>query len=127
MLVGFPFSVAMLYVPFPWAWIFIFLACFCLFFNTGPTNTIIANVTHPSIRSSAFALNILVIHAFGDAASPAIIGLITSVSSMQAGFIVVSLLILVGGVLWLWGTRYLGRDTAMAPTKLNVETKGASG
>src|SRR5204862_188687 len=60
MLIGFPLSVAMLYVPFPWAWIFIFLACFCLFFNTGPTNTILANVTHPSIRASPFAWNILV-------------------------------------------------------------------
>jgi MFS family permease len=131
MLIGFPLSVAMLdlrayglgwlYVPFPWAWIFVFLACFCLFFNTGPTNTILANVTHPSIRASAFALNILVIHALGDVVSPLIIGAITDASGqdMNLAFLLVSALILVGGVLWLWGARFLERDTKMAPMRLS--------
>jgi len=27
---------------FPMIWVWLFLACFCLFFNTGPTNTILA-------------------------------------------------------------------------------------
>jgi MFS family permease len=118
MLVGFPVSVAMLYVPFPWAWLVIFLACFCLFFNTGPTNTILANVTHPSIRASAFALNILVIHALGDVVSPLVIGIIADASSMNVAFLVVSATVLLGGILWLWGARYLERDTALAPTRL---------
>jgi len=55
MLIGFPLFLAVLYVPFPLAWVFIFLACFCLFFNTGPTNTILANVTHPAMRAAASA------------------------------------------------------------------------
>jgi MFS family permease len=118
MLVGFPFSVAMLYLPFPWAWLAIFLACFCLFFNTGPTNTILANVTHPSIRASAFALNILVIHALGDVISPLVIGMIADASGMNIAFLVVSAMVLIGGILWLWGARYLERDTALAPTRL---------
>ncbi len=33
-------------------WLCIFMACFALFFNTGPTNTILANVTHPQIRAT---------------------------------------------------------------------------
>jgi MFS family permease len=120
MLVGFPLCVAMLYVPFPWAWLVIFAACFCLFFNTGPSNTILANVTHPSIRASAFALNILVIHALGDVLSPLVIGAITDASgkNMNVAFLFVSVTVLLGGVLWLWGARYLARDTALAPTRL---------
>jgi MFS family permease len=120
MLAGFPFSLVMLYVPFPWAWIFIFLACFCLFFNTGPTNTILANVTHPAIRASAFALNILVIHAFGDVISPLVMGAITDANNknMDVAFKVVSGMILLSGVLWLCGTRFLARDTALAPRRL---------
>jgi MFS transporter, Spinster family, sphingosine-1-phosphate transporter len=118
MLLGFPMVLLFVNVPFPWAWAFVFLAVFCLFFNTGPTNTILANVTHPSIRASAFALNILVIHALGDAISPPIIGYIAGVWSMKLGFIVVSAFMMVGGVLWLWGARYLERDTALAPTRL---------
>src|SRR5205814_8516045 len=118
----FPFSLAMRWVTLPWAWIYIFLACFCLFFNTGPTNAILANVTHPAIRASAFALNILVIHALGDVISPLIIGAITDASgqNMNLAFLLVSALILVGGVLWLWGARYLERDTKMAPARLGT-------
>jgi hypothetical protein len=37
---------------------------------------------------------------------------------LEAGFIVVSFLMLVGGLLWLWGARYLERDTEAAPTWL---------
>jgi nitrate/nitrite transporter NarK len=124
MLIAFPLSVAMLYAPFqpfPWAWIFLFLACFCLFFNTGPTNTILANVSHPSMRASAFALNILVIHALGDVISPLVIGAVTDATgSMTKAFLVVSATILIGAILWLWGVRYLERDTALAPTRLTT-------
>jgi MFS family permease len=112
-------------VPFPLAWVFVFLAVFCLFFNTGPTNTILANVTHPSVRASGFAINILVIHALGDAISPPVIGYISGLTSMAFGFQVVSLMALAGGLLWLWGARYLERDTALAPTRLAPD--GASG
>jgi MFS family permease len=118
MLLGFPMVLGFLYTPFPWAWVFVFFAVFCLFFNTGPTNTILANVTHPSVRASAFALNILIIHAFGDAISPPVIGFIADRSTLKAGFIVVSLLMLAGGVFWLWGARYLEKDTALAPTRV---------
>src|SRR5437867_9012264 len=112
LMLGFPMILLVLWAPFPLAWIFVFLACFCLFFNTGPTNTILANVTHPSIRASAFALNILIIHALGDVISPLIIGAITDASgqNMNLAFLLVSALILVGGVLWLWGARYLEAD-----------------
>jgi MFS family permease len=119
MLVGFPLLLLVLVVPFPWAWIFVFLAVFCLFFNTGPTNTILANVTHPAVRASAFALNIFVIHALGDAISPWVIGAIASRQGFNVAFAVMSVLILVGGLLWLWGARYLERDTALAPTRLD--------
>jgi hypothetical protein len=118
LLLGFPMILLMLWTPFPWAWVFIFWGVFFLFFNTGPTNTILANVTHPSMRASAFALNILIIHALGDAISPPLIGWIAGFSSMEMGFIVVSLSMLVGGILWLMGAKYLERDTALAPTRM---------
>ena len=64
----------------------IFLTCFCLFFNTGPTNTILANVTHPSMRAAGFALNIFVIHALGDVISPVIIGILSDRYNMNVRF-----------------------------------------
>jgi MFS family permease len=116
---AFPLILCALWIPFPYAWYFIFAACFCLFFNTGPTNTILANVTHPSIRASAFALNILVIHALGDAISPPIIGFINeNTGDMRFGFLTVSFMCLLASVLWFVGRKYLERDTALAPTRL---------
>jgi MFS family permease len=127
MLLGFPMVLLVIHTPFPLAWVFVFLAVFCLFFNTGPTNTILANVTHPSIRASAFALNILFIHLFGDVSSPPIIGLIADANggNLDPGFVLVSVLMLVAGLLWLWGSRYLARDTALAPLRLGPATGAA--
>jgi MFS family permease len=112
LLAGFPMLLGVLWTPFPYAWAFVFLAVFCLFFNTGPSNTILANVTPPSIRATAFALNILIIHALGDAISPPIIGWISDRWNMDAAFLFVGLTFLVGGIFWLWGAKYLTRDTA---------------
>lgn len=124
MLIGWPLFIGMLYAPFdgpiPYAWVLVFAAEFCLFFNTGPANTILANVVHPSIRASAFALNIFVIHALGDAISPMVIGKINGLSggNMNVGFAVVSGAILLSGVLWILGAKHLERDTALADTRL---------
>jgi MFS transporter, Spinster family, sphingosine-1-phosphate transporter len=118
MFVGFPFMLLVLRSPFPWAWVWVFITCFCLFFNTGPTNTILANVTHPSIRAAGFALNIFVIHAFGDVISPVIIGILSDRYSMTLAFTVVGVMFPVAGLLWLWGMRHLARDTERAPTRL---------
>jgi MFS family permease len=119
MLIAFPMLVLVLWTPFPAAWVLIFFAVFFLFFNTGPTNTILANVTHPAIRATGFAVNIFIIHALGDAISPLVMGAIADRTNMDTAIGLVSVFILIGGVLWLWGVRYLERDTHLAPTSLD--------
>lgn len=127
MLVAFPFFLAFLYAPFPWAWVFLALTCFWLFFNTGPSNTILANVTHPSIRATGFAVNIFIIHALGDAFSPRILEAIArrtgtdGHNNWNAAFQFVSAVILLGAALWLWGARYLKRDTERAATQIRAD------
>jgi MFS family permease len=119
MLAGFPIFLLVLKAPFPWIWLLIFLTCFCLFFNTGPTNTILANVTHPSMRAAAFAFNIFIIHAFGDVISPVIVGLLNDwLQDMKKSFLAVGLMFLTAGILWLCGSRHLDRDTKLAPHRL---------
>jgi hypothetical protein len=120
MLIAFPLVLVVPLLSFPFAWVVIFVAIFCLFFNTGPTNTILANVSHPSMRATAFAFNILFIHACGDAISPLVMGAIADASSMDTALQIVSVIVLVGGLLWMWGGRYLARDTTLAPTRLNA-------
>ena len=120
MMIGFPMVLLVITASFPSNWLIIFLAVFTLFFNTGPTNTILANVAPPSIRASGFALNILIIHLFGDVISPPIIGYIRDkTDNLRGGFILVSVMMVIGAILWLSGTRYLARDTQRAPTLLD--------
>jgi MFS family permease len=122
-LLAWPFFLAMLYVPFPWAWVVLFVAVFFLFFNTGPANTILANVSRSAVRATAFAINILVIHLLGDAISPTVIGAIADVASLHTAFLVVSVLILLGGGLWVAGARHLDENTRQAAAADEVAAK----
>jgi hypothetical protein len=138
-LIAFPLLVAFLFVDFPYAWAVIFLVIFFMFFNTGPVNTVLANVVHPSVRATGFALNILVIHLLGDAVSPTIMGAMAGLGrkiaasgdvpewlaqalgrhdGMDFSIAVTSLFLLLAGVLWLMGSRHLARDTELAPTRI---------
>jgi MFS transporter, Spinster family, sphingosine-1-phosphate transporter len=121
MLAGFPFFLLTLSAAFPWIWAWVFLACFCLFFNTGPSNTILANVSPPSIRAASYAFNILLIHAFGDVISPVVIGIVADRWGMNRAFLVVGMMFIAAGILWLLGSRHLAHDTALAPTRLRRE------
>ena len=110
-LLAFPCTLAMLKLPFPYAWVAVFGAVFFLFFNTGPANTALANVTSPAMRATAFAINIFLIHAFGDALSPPLIGWVKSHTSWDTAFTLVSLMMVLASALWFIASRYLGKDT----------------
>lgn len=117
-LLGLPFLIGLLYVPFPLAWLMLFFAIFGLFLNTGPVNTILANTTPPAIRSTAFALNIFLLHALGDVVSPPIIGRVTDRFDWTTAFLVISAMVLLSAGLWLWGSRFLKRDEERMPRLL---------
>jgi MFS family permease len=82
-----------------------------LFLNTGPSNAIIVNVTVPKIRAAAFAINIFFIHLLGDIPSPPLMGWVSDISQqMYWGLFVTIPAILVGGLLYANGARYLEAD-----------------
>jgi MFS transporter, Spinster family, sphingosine-1-phosphate transporter len=112
MLIACPIFVVALYIPFPAAWIAMFLAIFFLFLNTGPSNTALANVSLPAVRATAFAVNIFVVHAFGDVQAFWLLGYIGGHTNMHVAFLFVSGIILLSGVVWLIGVKYLPADTA---------------
>lgn len=118
MIAAVPFIILMLKAPFPLAWVFIAAAEFLLFLNTGPTNTILANVAHPAVRATGFAMNIFIIHIFGDAIATPLLGKIGHYS-WNASFIVVAAVMALAGVLWLLGCSHLRRDTELAPLRMN--------
>ncbi len=113
-LLAFPCTLGMIWLPFPYAWIAVFFAVFFLFFNTGPANTALANVTSSKIRATAFALNIFLIHALGDAISPPLIGWVKRVTNWDTAFVLVSLMMVLASALWMLAARHLERDEAAA-------------
>jgi MFS transporter, Spinster family, sphingosine-1-phosphate transporter len=113
MIAACPIFVAGLYLPFPIAWVAMFLAIFCLFLNTGPSNTAIANVSLPAVRAMAFALNIFVIHVLGDLLAFPSIGFIGGHSNIRVAFLFLTGVMLVSGLIWLAGMKFLAHDTAL--------------
>ena len=120
MLIACPIFIVALYIPFPAAWVAMFLAIFFLFLNTGPSNTALANVSLPAVRATAFAVNIFVIHAFGDVQAFWLLGYIGGHTNMHVAFLFVSGIILASGVVWLSGVKYLAADTAAVETPGNT-------
>ena len=111
MLLACPFFVAMLFTRFPRAWWLMAAAVFFMFLNTGPSNTALANVALPKVRATAFALNILVIHALGDVLAFPTIGYVAGHTNWTIAFLFVSAIMLLSGVIWLLGMKSLDADT----------------
>jgi len=55
-----------------------FVAEFFLFLNTGPLNAALVGCVPANLRASSMALNVLMIHALGDALSPWLMGVCSS-------------------------------------------------
>jgi sugar phosphate permease len=85
-------------------------AVFCLFLNTGLLNAAIVSVSPPSLRSTAVAANIVIIHILGDAPSPFLIGWVSDLSSLQVGIQLAVAAMLVSGLLLLTGAKHLPGD-----------------
>ncbi len=66
-------------------------------------------------------MNILIIHLLGDVLSPVAIGAITDASgnNMTFAFLTVSVLVLIGGLVWLSGSKHLDEDTRVVAEKHN--------
>jgi len=120
MLIACPFFIATLYIPFPLTWITMFFAIFFLFLNTGPSNTALANVSLPAVRATAFAANILVIHALGDVQAFWLLGYIGGHTNMHVAFLFVSGIIFLSGLAWLVGVKYLPADTAAVESQTSA-------
>jgi MFS transporter, Spinster family, sphingosine-1-phosphate transporter len=92
----------------------IFLAEVGIFLNTGPLNAVIANVSRSEVRATAYAANIFIIHALGDAISPAIIGYASDRVGLAAAFWIAPGALALAAGFCFWGMRTYARDVAGA-------------
>lgn len=101
-----PMAIA-LYVPGRAMWPAIFLGEFLLFLNTGPLNAAIVNSVGASIRATALAVNVFIIHLLGDVPSPQIIGFVSDrTHSLQTGFAPVLVATALSAVVLFYGARF---------------------
>lgn len=86
MMLAIPACAATIFGPRSWLVPGAFVAELLLFLNNGPLNACLVNSVAASIRSSAIAINLFMIHALGDAFSPRLIGRISdATSSLRIG------------------------------------------
>ena len=114
MFVGVPFMVLAVYSTGWLMWPMIFAAVFFLLIGTGPTNTALVNSVNPAARSTALAVNVIVVHLLGDAISPSLIGRISDRSSLPVAFSVGYVAAAISGVVLVYGARYAPKLVSVA-------------
>jgi MFS family permease len=90
-------------------YVFAFAAELLLFLNTGPLNAALVACVPAALRARAVAINVLVIHALGDAVSPWLIGLLSEAASLRVAVGSTAVPIAIGGALLWWGARAVDR------------------
>ncbi len=102
-----PFGVmAVLTDNFQLAVFMFFMAEVLVFVHVGPYHAAIVNITSVKMRSMAFALQILIIHAFGDAISPTLVGYFSDLYGLRLAIFICVLFILFAGVLSIFAGKH---------------------
>jgi hypothetical protein len=66
----------------------LFVVEFFMFLTIGPVNIAILNTVKPHLRGQAVAINIFVIHLFGDFPSPILVGVMNEYIGMYLAIMV---------------------------------------
>lgn len=101
-----PLASLVFFGPTSWSLPALLAAEFCLFLNTGPLNAAVCNAVGASVRSSALALNLFLIHMLGDTFSPQIIGAISDHANLRIGLAATLLTLVVSAALLFRGAHY---------------------
>lgn len=121
LLAAVPLGWAALFVPSQPAALGLFFLCeACIFLHMGPLDAILVAVVPAGRRALGFAANIFVIHAFGDALSPAIIGAVSDAWNLRAALAGALAAAGVGAALCFWGAGRLERDSSHAKRPLHA-------
>ncbi len=115
-----PFIVLMTLIGWlPGIFIIVFIAEMLLFLNTGPLNAALIGCVPVQMRGAAFAVNVLCIHAFGDALSNVLLGVISDAATpilgspaagLSLALAATAIPVAVGGVVLLRGARWIARQ-----------------
>jgi MFS transporter, Spinster family, sphingosine-1-phosphate transporter len=81
------------------------VAMFCIFLGTGPLNAAIVNAVPATVRATAIAMELFLIHALGDTPSPRLIGMVSDHSTLATGLGLTLITMVIAAVLLFLGAR----------------------
>jgi len=81
-------------------------AVFFVFLGTGPVNAATLNAVPASVRATAMAGQLLMIHLLGDAISPSIIGVISDHSNLRLGLGMTLITFVLAAIIFFIGARF---------------------
>jgi sugar phosphate permease len=115
-LAGFPLAVMTLLAP--TRELFLILAAMTIYlftFYSPCVGPLIHQVVRPGLWSTAAAVYLLIIHVLGYATAPALVGWISDrTGDLRVGMLTLLLTALAGGLVGLWGTRFVRQDARVA-------------
>jgi MFS family permease len=82
------------------------VAVFLIFLGTGPVNAATLNAVPAHLRATAMAGQLFVLHVFGDAFSPKIIGIVSDHSNLRMGLGITLITFLVAAVIFFVGSKF---------------------
>ncbi|MFA6435021.1 MAG: MFS transporter [Elusimicrobiales bacterium] len=88
----------------------VFLTEFFIFAHSGPYHAAIVEIIPVEMRSMAFAVDIFILHAFGDAVSPTILGMVSDAGGLGLAIFLAVLVLFFGGVLSIFAGRCYKKD-----------------
>jgi MFS transporter, Spinster family, sphingosine-1-phosphate transporter len=106
MALGVPLMILALFVRGPVMLPAIAAAAFLLLFNTSPLNAAVINSVGATIRATAIAVNIFVIHLLGDVPSPTLMGYIADRRSLQLSFVAPVIAMVFSSAILFYGMRF---------------------
>ncbi|MFA6316682.1 MAG: MFS transporter [Elusimicrobiota bacterium] len=92
----------------------LFSAQTLVFLYMGPLNAIVASVAGAAQRPLAFAANIFIVHAFGDAVSPSLIGAASDAWGLTFALALALAMLAPAAGLCFWGARHYSHDAQTA-------------
>jgi MFS family permease len=119
-LVGSPLAVAAVFAPSRLVFVALSALAMIAFALSLPcTAPLLHQVCAPRLRATAMGLYLLVVHTFANATAPALIGWLSDrTGDLRVAVLAAPLVAMAGGLVGLWGTRFVGPDTEAMRARL---------
>jgi predicted MFS family arabinose efflux permease len=126
-LIGSPVAIAAIFVPNRLIFVVLSATAMIAFALSLPCIApLLYQVCLPQLRATAMGFYLLVVHTFGNATAPALIGWLSDqTGSLRLAVLAAPLMAFAGGLLGLWGARFVGPNTETMRARLQARERAS--